>query len=67
MQVEGIAVPVGGDLITAIDKQNVEGMDDLIAYLIDNTSPGNSVTLTIFRDGKELTVDVTLGTRPSAQ
>ncbi len=67
VQVEGIAVPVGGDLITAIDKQNVEGMDDLIAYLIDNTSPGDSVTLTILRDGKELTVDVTLGTCPSAQ
>jgi S1-C subfamily serine protease len=67
VQVEGIAVPVGGDLITAIDEQNVEGMDDLIAYLIDNTSPGDSVTLTILRDGKELTVDVTLGMRPSAQ
>ena len=67
VQVEGIAVPVGGDLITAIDKQSVEGMDDLIAYLIDNTSPGDSVTLTILRDGKELTVDITLGTRPSAQ
>ena len=46
MQVEGIAFPVGGDLIIAIDKQNVEGMDDLIAYLVDNTSPGDSVTLT---------------------
>ncbi len=65
-QVEGISIPMGGDLIVAIDNQNVAGMDDLIAYLVDSTSPGDTVSLTILRDGKERTLQITLGTRPAS-
>jgi 2-alkenal reductase len=67
IQVDGDAIPVGGDLIVGIDDKTVKTMEDLIAYLVDSTSPGDTVSLTILRDGKERTVDVTLGTRPSAQ
>lgn len=66
-QIDGVAVPVGGDVIIKIDDRKVNGMDDLIAYLGDSTRPGDSVTLTILRNGKEQTVQVTLGTRPSAE
>jgi S1-C subfamily serine protease len=34
--------------------------------LIDSTSPGDEVSLTILRDGKERTIQLTLGTRPGA-
>jgi serine protease Do len=57
---------VGGDVIIAIDNQPVLQMDDLIAYLADSTKVGQKVTLTILRNGKQQTVDVTLEARPSS-
>ena len=62
--IEGQNANVGGDVITAIDKQPVTGMDDLIAYLAHSTVD-QKVTLTILRNGKQETVDVTLAARPS--
>ena len=56
---------VGGDVITAIDGQAVKGMSDIIAYLAVHTDVGQTVTLTILRNGQSQTVDVTLGTRPT--
>jgi len=65
--IDGQLVNVGGDVITAIDNQPVLAMDDLIAYLAGNTKVDQKVTLTILRDGKQQTVDVTLAARPSAE
>jgi serine protease Do len=67
VQILGQAVLVGGDLITAVNGQTVNSIDDLIAYLNDNTSVGQTVTLTVLRNGKETSVDITLGSRPSSQ
>jgi serine protease Do len=55
---------VGGDIITAINGQPVQQFEDLGSYLFLNTKPGDVVTLTILRNGKEQTVQVTLGTLP---
>ena len=60
------AVPTGGDIITAIDGQPVHGFDDLTAYLFMKTSVGQTVTLTILRDGKSMDVKATLAARPAA-
>src|SRR5512142_2441408 len=65
--INGQQVNVGGDVITAVDGQPILQMDDLIAYLARSTKPGQKVTLTILRDGKQQTVDVTLAARPSQQ
>ncbi|HJR81105.1 MAG TPA: trypsin-like peptidase domain-containing protein [Anaerolineales bacterium] len=54
----------GGDVITAIDGQSVATFDDLLSYLTTNKSPGDTVVLTILRDGQPLDITVTLGTRP---
>jgi S1-C subfamily serine protease len=64
--IEGQTATVGGDVITAIDNQPVVGMDDLIAYLADSTTVNQKVTLTILRNGKQQTLDVTLAARPTA-
>ncbi len=54
-------VYVSGDIITAIDGQAVSSRDDLTLYLEKNTLPGDTVTLTIDRDGEVKDITVTVG------
>lgn len=49
-------LPAGGDLITAIEGRPVTKMDDLLIYLEQFTSPGQTVQLTVLRsDGQTRT------------
>jgi S1-C subfamily serine protease len=57
-----IPYPAGGDIIIGIDGQPVDGFDDIITYL-QGTKVGQTVVLTILRDGKELEVPVKLAER----
>ena len=54
----------GGDLIIGIDDQEVREFHDLISYLVFETEVGQTVDLTVVRDGEEITVPVMLGERP---
>lgn len=54
----------GGDLITAVDGQPIRNFSDLLTYLVTNKSPGDTLDLTILRDGQELVIPVVLGKRP---
>lgn len=54
----------GGDIVTAIDDEKVTGFEDMVNYLVTQTEPGQTVTLTLLRDGEEQKVEVELGTRP---
>ncbi|MDG5776735.1 trypsin-like peptidase domain-containing protein [Haloarculaceae archaeon H-GB2-1] len=65
--VDGEQVPVGGDLIVAIDGQSVGSNEALASYLFTETRPGDEVTLTVLRDGDQQNVTVTLGERPSPE
>ena len=49
-----------GDIITALGDTEVMSYGDLLGALRDH-EPGETVTLTIFRDGDEKTLEVTLG------
>lgn len=62
--VQGTRVPVGGDVIVAIGNRTIETRDDLLAYLLTETRPGETVAVTVLRDGERQTVNVTLGERP---
>ena len=64
VEVMGQSVVFGGDIITAIDEQELRTFDDLVAYLVSDTEVGQEVLLTIIRDGSEIEVPVTLGERP---
>ncbi len=57
---------VGGDVIIAVDGRPVKSFDDLLVYLEYNKSPGDTVTLTVLRDGKRKEIELTLGKRPEA-
>jgi len=53
----------GGDLITQVDGRTVLMYSDLISYIMANKSPGDVVQLTIIRDGQEMKIPLTLGSR----
>jgi 2-alkenal reductase len=54
----------GGDLIIAFDGKPVATFDELLSYLITTKSPGDTVVLTVLRDGEQVDITVTLGARP---
>jgi len=60
----GQRVDIGGDIILAIDDYELRDFDDLLAYLVRETSVGQDVVLTILRGEETLQVPLTLGERP---
>ncbi len=60
----GQALPVGGDVVVAIDGEAIPNQDRLFSYLALETAPGDEVTLEVVRDGEEETAEVTLEERP---
>ena len=56
-------VAIGGDIITAIDDAPVNDFEDLVAFLARYTDVGQTVKLTLLRDGKEKQIEVTLASR----
>lgn len=59
-----IELPKGGDLITAVDDQPVRMFSDLLSYLVTHKSPGDTMQVTVLRDGSELVLPVVLTRRP---
>jgi 2-alkenal reductase len=59
-------VVTGGDVILSIDGRKVRRPEDLIAYLELNKKAGDTVVLTLLRDGRQRDVEVKLGERPRA-
>lgn len=62
--VDQTRVPVGGDIVLAIDGTAISTSEDLASYLALQTRPGDTVTFRILRDGTEQTVEMELGSRP---
>lgn len=58
-------VPVGGDVVLAIEGTQIMTSEDLNSYLALQTQPGDTVEVTVLRDETKRTVDVELGTRPT--
>ncbi|HWQ14964.1 MAG TPA: trypsin-like peptidase domain-containing protein [Roseiflexaceae bacterium] len=60
----GVPLTLGGDIITAVNGEPVLDGNQLISYLELETSVGDTVTMTVVRDGQEHQVELTLGARP---
>ena len=56
----------GGDILIAVDGTKLSKWDDLSAYLEEKAEVGQTVTLKLVRDGKELTINVTLADTPES-
>jgi 2-alkenal reductase len=52
------------DIITAVDGIPTANFDEMIAYLSIHTSPGDTVILTVYRNGEILELSLTLTDRP---
>lgn len=63
-QSTSVGLNAGGDMIIAIDAQSIRSFDDLLRYLINNKSPGETVVLTVMRGEEQVDVTITLGKRP---
>jgi S1-C subfamily serine protease len=63
--IEGASFRLGGDVITEVDGKKIAGMEEVI-NAVNAASPGDKMELTVDRDGKPQTIDVTLGVRPAS-
>ena len=57
------SLPTGGDVIMAVDGQAIGSMEELAEY-VDAKRVGDEVTLTVVRDGQEITVKPKLAAWP---
>ncbi|HPH96323.1 MAG TPA: trypsin-like peptidase domain-containing protein [Anaerolineaceae bacterium] len=51
VEINGKTGLVGGDVIVAIDGTEITRFEDITSYLFNNTQAGQTVTLTVLRDG----------------
>ncbi|PKO20922.1 MAG: peptidase S1 [Chloroflexi bacterium HGW-Chloroflexi-1] len=57
---------IGGDIITAVDGRPMTKWEDLNAYLDEETQVGQTITLTVVRDGQEMPLQATLQDTPDS-
>ena len=67
VQINGIPLEIGGDIITHIDDKSVRKVDDILSYLENYKKIGENVNLTILRgpDLQEKVISMTLTPRPA--
>ncbi|MCW5875496.1 MAG: trypsin-like peptidase domain-containing protein [Anaerolineales bacterium] len=53
-----------GDFIIAIDSLSIKNFDDLISYLFRQKNPGETIVLTVIRNGAQTDIAMVLGARP---
>jgi 2-alkenal reductase len=54
----------GGDLVVEIDGHPVRYFGELISYLVSQVRVGQTITLTLLRDGERLEIPVVVTARP---
>jgi 2-alkenal reductase len=63
--VRGANICAGGDIIVAVNGEYVSTMDELVAYLVVNSRPGDTIHLIVVRGNETFDVPLTLQSRPS--
>ncbi len=67
VEIDGFDTLVGGDIIREIDGRTVEGTGDLLSFLPRYHSPDEEINVTVLREGEEIELPVTLGSRAASQ
>jgi S1-C subfamily serine protease len=55
---------IGGDILTALDGEPIATSRDLLRFLDTQTMIGQTIQVTVWRDGQELVLPVTLSEEP---
>ncbi len=63
--INGREIDLGGDVILEIDNKTVRKIDDILTYLEREKQVGDTVQLTVLRDGQLQQIPVTLAARPA--
>jgi serine protease Do len=63
-EIDGRRMRIGGDIIIALEGESIRSNSDLIALLARNTRAGETVSLTVLRNGESIDIDITLAARP---
>jgi S1-C subfamily serine protease len=63
--IDGAPVAIGGDIIVTINDQPITVFDTLLSYIVQRTAVGETVTLTVLRNGELIDLPLTLEARPS--
>jgi S1-C subfamily serine protease len=58
---DGTRVNIGGDVIIGVDSIVVFGLADLLSYIEEYKRPGDTITLRILRENREMHLNLTLG------
>lgn len=61
---DGGAAYVGGDVIVRVEGTPIPSQQALARHLLLHTHPGETVSMTVLRDGETVAVTVKLGRRP---
>ena len=64
--INGREIRLGGDIVLKIDNQEVRKIEDILTYLERNKRVGDTTQLTVLRDGKPQTINITLTARPGS-
>ena len=54
----------GGDLVVALDGQQINDFSDLNSYLVYESDVGQTIVVTVLRNGQPVDIELTLGSRP---
>jgi len=65
LRLGNLRLPVGGDVVTRVDGQEVPDVRSLNVHLETHTQVGDTVTLTVVRNGRETDLKAILGERPT--
>jgi S1-C subfamily serine protease len=65
--INGMQIALGGDVIEKIDDKVVRKIDDILAYIESMKSVGETVSLSVLRDGKIQKLNLILAARPGFQ
>lgn len=63
-RIQGIETNVGGDVVVAMNDTPIPTRQDLSTFLALDTSPGETIDVTVIRDRTRQTVQLPLGARP---
>ncbi len=63
-EIRGSEIILGGDVIVGIEDEEITQLNEVLNYLSEKTEVGDTITLTVIRDGEEKTLDLTLEGRP---